>query len=193
LNEGAAMPLLSRRHLLLLSAATAATGAGAQNAAAPLRDSLVKAAFLHKFASFVEWPSASFPRGDSPLRIGVLGDDAVWRDLDELAHDRDRDGRPVIVTRLGPNDPLAGLHILYVRGPANRIAELLLRVPEGVLTVADSDGTHPRGSVLSFFYEDGRVRFGASLEAAARQKLRLSSRLLTVARLSEVWPGERVG
>ncbi|MEP6789981.1 MAG: YfiR family protein [Ramlibacter sp.] len=147
------------------------------------RESLVKAAFLHKFASFVEWPADSFARADSPLRIGILGDDQVWQDLSELARDRDRDGRPVIVTRLKAGDPLTGYHILYVRtSSAAKMVELLPHVPEGVLTVADSDGAHPRGSVMSFFIEDGRVRFGISLEAATRQRLRMSSRLLAVAR-----------
>jgi hypothetical protein len=171
------------RRQLLLAACLAGAAQAQPQPQAPVRESLVKAAFLHKFASFVEWPAASFPRPDTPLRIAVIGDENVWRDLDELARDRDRDGRPVAVARLGLNEPLAGYHIVYVHAPAGRIGDLLSRVPEGVLTVSDSDGAHPRGSVLSFFYEDGRVRFGASLEAAARQKLRLSSKLLTVARL----------
>jgi hypothetical protein len=147
-----------------------------------LQESLVKAAFLHKFASFVEWPAGTFSGPAAPLRIGVLGDTQVWRDLRELARDRDRDGRPVIVTALAPGDPLAGHHILYLRAAPARTAELLAQVPEGVLTVTDSDGAHPRGTVLSFFLDEGRVRFGASLDAAARQKLRLSPRLLAVAR-----------
>ena len=158
--------------------------ARAQPLPAAPRDTLVKAAFLHKFASFVEWPAAAFPRPETPLRIGILGDEQLWRDLAELAKDRDRDGRPVIVVRLSPGDTLGGFHILYLKtGSPARIADLLGYVPEGTLTVADSDGAHPRGSVLSFFLEEGRVRFGASQEAAARQKLRLSSRLLAVARV----------
>ena len=156
--------------------------AHAQPGALP-RETLVKAAFLHKFASFVDWPAGTFTRPDTPLKIGVLGDDRLWQDLRELAKDRDRDGRPVQVTRLAPGEPLAGHHILYLKaGSAARISDMLATVPEGVLTVADSDGAHPRGSVISFFLEDGRVRFGASVDAAVRQKLRLSSRLLSVAR-----------
>jgi hypothetical protein len=68
------------------------------------------------------------------------------------------------------------------RATPARLADVLPFVPEGILTVADSDDTHPRGSVISFFLEDGRVRFGASVDAASRQKLRLSPRLLSVAR-----------
>ncbi|QJW83304.1 YfiR family protein [Ramlibacter terrae] len=112
------------------------------------------------------------------------GDDLLWRDLGDLARDRDRDGRPVTVVRLDANAALAGFHILYVKSPsATRVAELVANVPEGVLTVADSEGgVHPRGSVLSFFPEEDRVRFGVSLQAAARQKLRLNPRLIAAAR-----------
>ncbi len=159
-----------------------AVAAAAQPIQDRARETLVKAAFLHKFASFVEWPQGQFDRADSPLRIGILGNEALWQDLTDLARDRDRDGRPVMVTRLKEGDSLAGFHILYLRTSSVRMTELLQHVPEGVLTVADSDGAHPRGSVISFFIENGSVRFGVSLDSAARQRLRLSSRLLAVAR-----------
>lgn len=154
----------------------------AQTAQARASEHLVKAAFLHKFASFVEWPHGVFERPDSPLRIGVLGSDPLWQELSELARDRNRDGRPVVVTRLKDGDALTGYHILYIKAPTARMPELLQRVPDGVLTVADSDGAHPRGSVISFFVEDGRVGFGISMDAAIRQHLRLHPRLLAVAR-----------
>jgi len=182
MNRERRIPSRSRRALLgaLLAAPLPAW---AQAAPGSARDTLVKAAFLHKFASFVEWPEGTFPRPDTPLRIGVLGDEQLWRDLLELARDRDRDGRPVYATRVGPGDAVTGFHILYIKAasPA-RVADLLAGLPEGVLTVVDSDGAHPRGCVLSFFLDEGRVRFGVSLEAAARQRLRLNPRLIAAAR-----------
>ena len=178
------LPLQAPRRRLLLAAACGLLARRSRaQALPPSRDTLVKAAFLHKFASFVEFPPGAFARPDSPLRIGILGDDLVWRDLSDLARDRDRDGRQVSVTRLAAGDSLAGFHVLYLKASSpSRIADLIATVPEGTLTVADSDGAHPRGSVLSFYIEDGRVHFGVSLEAAARQKLRLSPKLLAIAR-----------
>lgn len=171
-----------------LVAATAALAASqpaaAQGSASEKqRSTLVKAAFLHKFFSFVEWPDGTFARPDAPVRIGVIGDEEMLGDLQELAKDRARDGRVVTVVKVTPGESLAGIHILYIRqsNPA-RMADILASVPEGVLTVADGDSAHPKGSVMSFFLEDDRVRFGVSLEAAARQRLRLNSRLLSVAR-----------
>ncbi|MGE4239510.1 YfiR family protein [Ramlibacter sp.] len=149
------------------------------------RESLVKAAFLHKFPSFVEWPAGTFPQPDTPLRVGVIGDDQLARDLREFARERERDGRPMTVVRQQAGDPLQGLHMVFVRGSsAGRIADIVSAAPPGVLTVVDADGAHPTGSVLAFFIEEGRVRFSASVDAATRQRLRLSSRLLSVARMA---------
>ena len=63
----------------------AAGGATAQPALERASEALVKAAFLHKFASFVEWPQGQFEKADSPLKIGILGNNAIWQDLSELA------------------------------------------------------------------------------------------------------------
>lgn len=175
--------LRGERRAVLLAAGLMPLSLFAQPAGGTARDTLVKAAFLHKFASFVEWPDGTFPKADSPLRIGILGDELIWRDLSELARDRDRDGRPVAVMRVHAGDAFANFHILYLKtsSPA-RLADLLATVPPGVLTISDSDNTHPRGSVLSFFTEEGRIRFGVSVEAAARQRLRLNPRLISAAR-----------
>jgi hypothetical protein len=179
-----------RRFALALGGVLLAPLARAQSGSERLRETLVKAALLHKFSSFVEWPAGAFTKADSPLRIGVLGDDQLLQDLRELAQDQARDGRPVLASRVTDMEGLGNYHILYLRAiSAARLSELLQQVPEAVLTVADSDGIHPRGSVLSFFVDEGRVRFGASLEAAARQKLRLNSRLLSVAKLVSGEPG----
>lgn len=179
-----------RRFTLALGAVFLTPFARAQSGSERLRETLVKAALLHKFSSFVEWPAGTFPKADSPLRIGVYGDDQLLQDLRELAQDHARDGRPVLVSRVTGIESFGNPHVLFLRAisPA-RMAELLQQVPEGILTVADSDGIHPRGSVLSFFVDEGRVRFGASPEAAARQKLRLNSRLLSVAKLVRGEPG----
>lgn len=147
------------------------------------RGALVKAAFLHKFFSFVEWPQGTFARPETPVRIGVIGDEEILHDLQELAKDRPRDGRPVTPVPLAPGEAVNGIHILYIKSSNYaRVAEVLSQVPEGVLTVADIESGHPKGSVMSFYVEDGRIRFGISLEAAARQRLRLDTRLLSVAK-----------
>ncbi|MCW5651222.1 MAG: YfiR family protein [Ramlibacter sp.] len=168
---------------LLLGGAVPVRPARAESAQERATAALVKAVFLHKFASFVEWPAGSFATPTSPLKIGVLGDPTVWKNLLDTARDRDRDGRPVWVTQLTEGAALTGYHILYLKVPSEaRLNELLAQVPAGVLTVTDSDGAPPRSGVIHFFLDEGRIQLEVSPDAAARQGLRLSPRLLSAAR-----------
>src|SRR2546428_8370638 len=53
----------------------------------------VKAAFLYKFGSYIEWPSRSFARTDSPVAIGVIGANALAHELAQNVARRRRNGR----------------------------------------------------------------------------------------------------
>jgi hypothetical protein len=146
------------------------------------RESAVKAAYLYKFGSFVEWPQGTFRGADDPLVIGVWGDDAVASELDQLARGRTIEGHPVKVLRLREADDAGQLHIFFAGGPReSRIREVLGVVRGPVLTVADAPVGGTPGPVLYFTRDEGRVRFSASLPAAAARNLKLSAKLLAVA------------
>lgn len=151
----------------------------AQSAAS---ESAVKAAFLYKFAGFVEWPPVTFQSPADPLTIGVLGNDAVAADLEQVVAGRGLEGRRVVARRLREGDSLAGLHVLLLGATRDaRLRELARSVPGPVLVVTEQDGALQLGSVLNFEAEEGRMRFSASLTSAEARGLRLSARLLAVA------------
>jgi hypothetical protein len=56
----------------------------------------LKAAFLYKFASFVEWPDAV---SNGPPCIGVLGDDPFGPALDEAVKGKSYHGRSFEIRR----------------------------------------------------------------------------------------------
>lgn len=141
----------------------------------------VKAAFLYKFTSYVEWPG--MPAADHPLVIGVIGADEIARELEQLAAGRTVNDRPVQVRRLAEDASLENIHVLFIGHGYRRPPGPLLRraQQEAVLTITESEEAFMRGSVINFKLVDGRVRFDVSLPAAERTNLRLSSRLLAVA------------
>lgn len=151
------------------------------------RESAVKAAFLMKFGTFVDWPPQAFSRPDEPLVIGVLGDDAVHADLEQLAQGRSVNGRPIVARRLRePPAPGERVHILFLATRnEGRLRELLARTTGPVLVVTQAEAGLALGAALNFVLERGRVRFEASPRAAEGRALRLSSRLLAVARAVE--------
>lgn len=155
----------------------------------PARESAVKAAFLYKFGGFVEWPAAALPRADSPLVIGVSGDDEVAADLEQLATGRSVEGRPLLVRRLADAGPFPGVHILFLGTRREvRLREAIDAAAGPVLVVTDQPAGLRAGAVLNFVEDVGRIRFAASLRAAEARGLKLSSRLLAVATFVEGRP-----
>jgi hypothetical protein len=179
-------PHLPARVLIaLLLVMQCCTGAWAQ-APAVARESAVKAAFLYKFAAFVEWPTGTFQRPDDPIVLGVAGNDAVAADLEQVVAGRMMEGRPVAVRRLRDGEPVPALHVLMIGQAADqRVRSLSAATPGPVLVVTEQDNGLRLGGVLNFVTEGGRVRFSASLPAADARSLRLSARLLAVAQAVE--------
>ena len=147
----------------------------------------MKAAYLFRFLAFVEWPQSSFLRPDSPIVIGVLGDEAVLEELRGIVPGRVVQGRPVAAARLREGASLAGVHVLFVGREAS--AQLARLAPmKGILVVSDSERGLDQGAVVNFVRDEGRVRFEVAVDAAERRELKISSRMLAVA--SSVRPGK---
>jgi hypothetical protein len=142
----------------------------------------VKAAYIYRFLPYVEWPESVLPRG-APIVIGVMGADDIAAELEQLARKRPLQDRSVMVRRLGRTDTLTDLHVLFA---GNDAATRLYQVTKAfedraVLTISDAEGAVDGGLVIGFVQADARVRFEVNTDAAERSRLKLSSRLLTVA------------
>jgi hypothetical protein len=144
----------------------------------------IKAAFLYNFLKFVEWPPGALAGADSPLVIGILGDDPFGPVLDQTVADKRLNGHPLVVKRLRRGEEPAGCQALFVTADAaagfDRLVPSLIR--QSVLTVGDAEGFVDRGGIIQFVIEDSKVRFDINAEAAEQAHLRLSSQLLGLAR-----------
>ncbi len=178
-----AMRIAHAALLACVAAIAAWTPAQAQNEPTAL-ERRVKSAFLYRFAGYIEWPQGTFPSADAPLTIGVMGDELIAAETAQLVAGRTIDGRPLAVRRIALAEQAVGVHILFVGGAeSSRLAQLVKALPPGpMLIVSESAGPFRQGSVITFVLVDGRVRFDVSLEAAERRRIRLSSRLLAVAK-----------
>lgn len=149
----------------------------------------VKAAFLYRFASFVEWPADS---PASPFVIAVAGDEDVARQLEVLVPRMVVNHQPVQLRRVSRVADLDGVHILYV-GPDALPRTRTLRgaaLERPILIVTDADRGLDAGAVINFVEADRNVRFEISLIAADRARLKIDSALLSVAAHVERRPPE---
>jgi hypothetical protein len=150
--------------------------------AAPVSANSVKAAFLYKFAGYVEWPESAAGAG-GPITIGVAGAEPFAAELAEITRGRTVGGRPINVRRVADEDSFDGLQILFIANQARGNARGLLASARSrpILTVTESAGALADGSIINFTQDKDRVRFEISLYAAEQSMLKLNSRLLAVA------------
>ena len=179
--------MFARAMRVLLLAAMASSGSLAcAQAPVAAREGAIKAAFLFKFAAFVDWPAGTLARPDDPVVIGVAGSDSIAADLQQIAAARPGDARPITVRRLPDANGWAGIHVLFIgAGREARVRDVAAQARGPVLVVTEQDDGLRLGGALNFVVDEGRVRFTASPAAAQDRGLRLSSRLLALARSVE--------
>lgn len=179
------MAVLTRfpRGLLLAGLLLCASWAVAQGPERP-DEYRVKAAYLYRFCEYVEWPEAVFADAASPLVIGILGDGRIAENLAEIVAGRQVSGRAIDVRRLRAGDSIKGVHVLFItRSQDRNLAAVLAEARlQSTLTITEWEEFDPAGSIINFIVVDDRVRFDIALEPAKRSNLRISSRLLNVAR-----------
>ena len=135
----------------------------------------IKAAFLYNFLKYVEWPTAT---SEEPLVLCVAGQNPFGRELEQFEGER-INGRP-IRTRLIPG-PETGCHAIFMPATSNRSVYLRAARGASVLTIGETQDFIAEGGIINFVMDGARVRFEIDAEAAARENLRISSRLLQLA------------
>lgn len=142
----------------------------------------VKAAFLYKFLGYTEFPATAFADATAPLTIGVIGAGDLAVELARVVAGRTVGSRNVEVRELRDADAGARVHLLFVGGgDRDRVGRIVRQAAGALLVVTECEDGLQLGSVINFRIVDERVRFDVSLDAAERNGIKLSSRLLTVA------------
>lgn len=142
----------------------------------------VKATFVYKFASFVDWPANAFESPTSPVVLCVMGEDPVARLIDRAASGQRAGERPIVVRHVAAVTRDSGCHEVYAGvAAAQRLAVLEALRGAAVLTVSDG-ALNSGGGMIGFVVQDNRVRFDIDAGTAAASGLTIRSQLLDLAR-----------
>jgi uncharacterized protein DUF4154 len=174
------------RGLLYVGAALALLGVGP--AAAQTRRasaSEVQAVFLFNFAQFVDWPVEAFPDSQSPLVIGILGQDPFGSFLDQTVQGETVRGRPFKISRYRRVEEVKDCHILFIsRSETKRLDPILAALKDRpILTVSNGDDFARPGGIIRFLLNQSKIRLSIDLEAAQAARLTFSSKLLRSAEI----------
>lgn len=171
------------RGLTLVVAALLAT-APAMAQIPDISEYQAKAAFLYNFTKFVEWPPTAFADAAAPLSICVLGEDPFGQHLDAAAQLRTQ-GRPLRILRIADGSAATSCHVLFVAAPeTRRLPQILTALRQHpVLLVGDVPNFAEDGGAINLILVDNRIRMEINVEAAQDHGLRISARLLRLARI----------
>lgn len=143
----------------------------------------VKAAFLLNFAKLVKWPESVWPAAGEPIVLGVMGEESVTKAMSEKLAGAKVGDHPVAVRILSRSSEVAGCHIVFMATGHDNRAILKAARSHAALSVGESEGFATRGGVINFFNEGKKLRFEINTTAAAEAGLKISSRLLRLAKL----------
>ena len=149
-----------------------------------------KAEMLYNVAKFIRWPGNSFQSPEGEFVFSILGEDPMAEVIATTLAGKSIAGRPIFVRFVRRTQDLIGSQIAYIAASEEgRLAETLQSLQgRSILTVSDLQGFIARGGMMDFSYEADRVRFEIHRERAEKAGLKISSKLLAIARLVE--PGE---
>lgn len=180
-----ALLAIACRYAAILTVAIAPVANANSNAYGQNTLNQVKAAFLYNFARFTEWPAEAFPSASAPMTIGVTGDEWLRAAIDDVIRGKSAGGRPLQTRQIKNAADGAAVQILYVGGAsAGRAADFIKAVERlPVLTVGDVARFCDEGGMINFLIFDNKVRFEIRFDATEQSRLKVSSRVLTLAKI----------
>ena len=168
------------------------------------REQQIKAAFLYNFIKFIDWPEEKMADSNEPITIGIIGSEGFMNAFEPAKHKKIKDRNISLkyftrFEKLGKSektdDPqwnqkikkLKSCHVLFIctcdTVHIKHSAKIIKALKDSpVLTVGEMDDFLESGGIINFLLEDKKVRFEINNTAAKQAKLKISSKLLRLAR-----------
>ena len=145
----------------------------------------VKAVFLYNFAKFVEWPANSFKSSSDPIAICILGQDPFGSSLEDAIHGKTIECRAFVVRQIAGAPQARSCQILFIGSSEQKRFRAVLKElkTSGILTVGETEGFAAEYGVVNFKLEGGKIRLEINVGAAEQNRLRISSKLLSLAQI----------
>jgi hypothetical protein len=178
------------RRLLLLSVAAIGGMFSASRVEADPRDGVpaheVKAEFIERFTRFIDWPESAFASVHAPFVVCTWGPGPLSTQLERAVQRGRIKGRMVRVLRVDAIDKLAPCHLLYLATAERSLVRSIGTYAYGkpLLSVGDQPNLAEAGVLINLVVDDdGFVRFEINRDVAKASGLKISAKLMRLARL----------
>jgi len=149
-------------------------------------DRAVKAAFVYNLTKYVEWPQLS-----DDIVIGIISQDSTGEFFKAILDGKSSESRTIRIL-LSPSDQdLQRCNLVYVAGAQqNNLRAALDRIrKKGVLTVGEAEFFTREGGMIGLVTVGDHVQIQVNLQQTRESGLKISSRLLSIAVVSQAGSG----
>jgi hypothetical protein len=143
----------------------------------------IKAAMMVNFIQFIDWPDDPGRSGDL-MTIGIIGADNFGPTLDAI-EGRIVNGKQLKIRRFKSIQEISQCQILFVpESETSRINEIISSLRgTPVLTIGEAERFTQLGGIIRFYIEEKHVRFEINQTAAIQSKLKISAKLMEIAKI----------
>lgn len=145
---------------------------------------------LWNIAKFIRWPDQSFTSTKGQMVFTIFGEDDLAAAFASTMSTKSVAGHNVFVRFVRRVQDVRGSQMVYIAASETSHMVEVLQTLEGssTLTVANSEGFAAHGGMVNFASENHYTRFEINLGRADRAGLKISAKLLALARVVESVP-----
>jgi len=135
---------------------------------------------LYRSLHYVEW---STKNGDKNLIVICVTNTDKFSETIHSLHKRAVNGRTISLQNIASYDDIEECDVLYIpTGKSTDLRQTLSKLENNnILTISDRQGSAKQGVILNFPVENQKVMIEINIDAANKQSIRFSAKLLRIA------------
>ncbi|MBN2668036.1 MAG: YfiR family protein [Bacteroidales bacterium] len=146
----------------------------------------LKAAYVYNFSKFVKWPDQAFSNDTSKFVITIIGESPITPVLFQALKNKKVMNRSIKIQVIDRVEDIGKTHILFVSKDMQTQITNIIKVTEHkpILVVGDIiEGFCQNGGIINFTQKSSKYRFEINNISAQNAGLKISSKLLALARI----------
>lgn len=144
-----------------------------------------KAMYLGRLSNYVTWPKFSVENETDFFNICILGEDTFKGFLQPLYNQKSIKEKPVKIHYFDDINAISDCQLLFIslseRKMVTEILEFIKDKP--ILTISETRGFAGKNGIIQFYMQAQKVRLKINNQAALNQGLKISAKLLAIAKV----------
>lgn len=135
-----------------------------------------QALFMSKFIDYVKWPE-----GKDNLVVGIVGNSRTLIELQKMMEQKNK----AVIKKISSAADVAGCDMVFLPADQSKLFSTINNDTMGrsILIITEGEELARQGAVISFYVDQGKLKFFINKSAAEARNLQISGALMSLAKL----------